>query len=125
MKQTKKAPPGKKAAKKKARQANLAFGMTGPEVQKALGGVSHVTVHNLTFKQKLIKRLGKAKQSGGGYLWDRESVMKLAKTYKAQSNPPPGQGKYSRRAKRAKKARKKIRAAVDTPRGRKRARAKA
>ena len=106
---TKPAPPGKARAKKTTRtkkQGLLANVMTGPEVRKALGGVSHVTVHNLTFKgDKPLKIVGKAK--GGGYLWNAEIVRKFAKGYKPQRNPPPGKGKRSRksRAKRAGKGR--------------------
>ncbi len=92
----------KEAAKsqpKKTRRSQLALPavMTGLEVRKALGGVSHVTVHNLTFKgSKPLRKAFTGKAKGGGYLYHRELVLDFAKSYRPQRNPPPGKGTRSR-----------------------------
>lgn len=94
-------PPRKTPApKSKHRQAQLPNVMTGPEVRAALGGVSHVTVHHLYEKGHLRDaRIGKAKQQGGGWLWNRSKVEAFAKGYK----PQPNHRKKTRRGGRKRK----------------------
>lgn len=82
-------PSAEKAAKH--RQAQLPVVMTGPQVQELLGRkrkrpVTHVTVINLVKAGKL-KRIGKAKQRGGGYLYNRQDVEEFARQYTPQDNP--------------------------------------
>jgi len=73
----------KPKAKAKHRQLQLPAVMTGPQVQELLA-VSHVTVVNLVAAGKL-KHIGKAKQKGGGWLYNRAAVERLAEVYKPQN----------------------------------------
>lgn len=84
--------------RRRMKQANLPNVLTGPEVQKLLGGVSHVTVHKLWLAGKL-KRVGPAKQQGGGFLYDAVEARKFAKTYKPQRNAPAKKKSKRARAK--------------------------
>lgn len=74
------------ATKRRAKNQPLPNFLTGPEVQKVLGGISHVTLINLVKKGKLT-RIGKAQVQGGGFLYDAAEVRAFAKTYKPQRNP--------------------------------------
>lgn len=81
----------KPKSKAKHRQRQLPNVMTGPQVQERLGRkrrrpVTHVTIVHLVEAGKL-HRVGKAKQRGGGWLYDAAEVGKLAKTYEPQNNP--------------------------------------
>lgn len=59
--------------------------MTRAEVAALLGGVSHVTILNLTRAGHLIRLDGTAQQSGGGHLYDGATARKFAKTYTPQA----------------------------------------
>jgi hypothetical protein len=87
-------------------QLKLPSVMTGPEVQELLGRprgvnkktgkarrpISHVALIGLVEAGKL-RRIGKATQPGGGYLYDSVEVKALAKKYKPQTNRRPAPAK--------------------------------
>lgn len=80
--------PNDEATTKRGRLVNapLPFVMTTRQVRAALGGVSHVTVFNLERAGRISRVSNKAQQSGGGALWDAETVHALARSYKPQAN---------------------------------------